>query len=177
MYASIQSNITYRSYPIIQIDSTERSDIIDSEIGKIIINLPIESIPKTESKNYNDLFEIDLSSIKCQKPDFETMSLTPAMIQYIREKDNIIFKISNIIDELIKENAFFREINKDRMITFLSNLIYKISSDDLNIISHDELKQRIEKIMFVEISCGILSDLSPSKIVEFNEIIKRRKFF
>jgi len=44
-------------------------------------------------------------------------------------------------------------------------------------ISKDELTKRIEKIMAMEVMYGMLDDLTPEQIKDFDTAVKRRSFF
>ena len=183
MYQQISQNNTYPFYPP-QLYVSAGSSVIGHSIfeglGKKTLSSKERTLPLNEplSSEHLTLFKGILSSSRESiEPNIETRSVTPFIIESISESSAIISVISETVSELIRENEIFKEINKEKIIILLSDLISQIPKDKLQSVSPNELKKRIEKIMFVEICCGILSDLSPSQIVEFDETIKRRKFF
>ncbi len=92
------------------------------------------------------------------------------------EVESVQFRISKIVDGLIEGDEIFKEIDKTEMMETLSVLAEK-SPQNLISITDDELTQRIEKIILIEIMSGILNDLSPAEMESFEAATKRRDFF
>ncbi|MGQ9628521.1 MAG: CopG family antitoxin [Anaerolineae bacterium] len=86
-------------------------------------------------------------------------------------------RLLKIINKLIEEKEVFKKINKAKMIEFLSNMVENLSFEQLTSVTDDELTNRIEKIMLIEASSGILNELSQAQMESFEEAIKRREFF
>jgi hypothetical protein len=95
----------------------------------------------------------------------------------VDDKDIALYRISKIVDKLVAEKADFKKVDKTRMLQFISNLIKKWSPDKLSSITNDELRQRIEKILLIEATAGILNELSSSQMQSFEAAVKRRKLF
>jgi len=183
MYQQISQSNTYSFYPT-QLYFSAGSSVIGHSIfeglGKETLSSKDRALPLNEplSSEYLTLFRGILSSSRESiEPNIETRSVTPFIIESISESSAIISVISETVSELIREKEIFKEINKDKLINFLSNLVRKFHNDQLKLIISNNLKQKVEKIMLVEIMCGILSDLSPTQIKEFEKATKRRKFF
>lgn len=92
------------------------------------------------------------------------------------EKDSVLTRLSRILDELIEGDEIFKEIDKTEIMGSLSVLVEK-SPQNLKFITDDELTQRIEKIILIEVMSGILNDLSPAEMESFEAATKRREFF
>jgi len=176
-YQSVLQNSTLPFYPHQLFISPASSRVVDREFGERQIKILSYITTDKGVKDYKDLFEIESSSQKNPEPNSETRSVTPTIIERIGKEDIILPNISNIIDELTKENETFKEINKEKLMNFLSNIIKKLPNLQVESITQTDLRQRIKKIMFVEVLSGILSDLNPKEIRAFKATIKRRKFF
>ncbi len=88
----------------------------------------------------------------------------------------MLFKISKIIDKIIKEEDVFKEIDKYNLLKNISKIIYDISIE-WDKISDKELSERIKRILALEAMSGILKELQPEQIKIFNESVKRRALF
>ena len=134
------------------------------------------------------LLEIDRSSVM---PYFRTESKTYLMEEAVEEavlvdtigvaqedveEENMVLRISEIVDKLIKEDELFKGVDKTKMIESLSPLIKKFHHELIS-VPDDKLIWRIEKVMLVEVMSGMLNDLSPAQMESFEAAVKRRKFF
>lgn len=88
---------------------------------------------------------------------------------------DILFRISKIIDELA-EQTHFMEVDKSNLMKRLSSLVEKYPEHVLS-LTDDELAQRIEKMMVIELVAGMLQDLAPEEMKSFDEAVQRRDFF
>jgi len=92
-------------------------------------------------------------------------------------RDAILRSISDIINKLVTDKDVFKKVNKTRLMKFLSDLMKKLPEEQFIDITENELFQRVEKIMLVEATAGMLSDLSPKQLKSFEASIKRRALF
>ncbi|HLB70848.1 MAG: hypothetical protein OIN88_00525 [Candidatus Methanoperedens sp.] len=83
---------------------------------------------------------------------------------------------SELIDKLSGEEVLFKNINKKKLFQSLSGIVAELPPEQLS-ISKDELTKRIEKIMAMEVMYGMLDDLTPEQIKDFDTAVKRRSFF
>ena len=88
--------------------------------------------------------------------------------------ENILFRISKIIDKLA-EQEHFKKVDKSSLMERLSALAGKYS--EITSLTDDELAQRIEKIMVIEMVAGMLQDLTPGEMKSFDEAVQRKGFF
>jgi uncharacterized protein YabN with tetrapyrrole methylase and pyrophosphatase domain len=95
-------------------------------------------------------------------------------------KETVMQRISAIVDELIKREetgTFKEEFDKTEFMEHSSKLIGEdgLSPEILASISHDNLKERVEAVMWSQIVAGTLNDLSPEQIKAFDESLKERR--
>jgi hypothetical protein len=90
------------------------------------------------------------------------------------EGEDIISRISKVIDKVISEDEAFKEIDRTKILKELSGMIGEIN---LHQVSDDELYSRIKKILALELVFGILGNLTDKQIETFDEAVKRRSIF
>lgn len=88
---------------------------------------------------------------------------------------DILSRISKITDNLV-EQTHSREVDKANLMKRLSALVEKYPQDVLS-LTDDELAQRIEKMMMIELVAGMLQELTPEEMESFDEAVQRREFF
>lgn len=88
------------------------------------------------------------------------------------EQKKILNKISEIFDELIYENEFFKEIDKEKFLDALSETLDKIPLEKIKIS-----KDNIRRILALEAASGILNELTSEQREGFSEAVKRRPLF
>jgi hypothetical protein len=94
----------------------------------------------------------------------------------VDESHPVPLRISKIVDKLIEEDEILRSVDKTQIMETLSDLMEDPPSDLMS-ITDDELTQRIERVLLIEVMSRILNDLSPAQIRAFDAAVKRRKFF
>jgi hypothetical protein len=87
------------------------------------------------------------------------------------EGEDIISRISKVIDKVISEDEAFKEIDGTKILKELSGMIGEIN---LHQASDDELYSRIKKILALQLVFGILGNLTDKQIETFDEAVKRR---
>jgi hypothetical protein len=90
------------------------------------------------------------------------------------EGEDIISRISKVIDKVISEDEAFKEIDRTKILKELSGMIGEIN---LHQVSDDELYSRIKKILALELVFGTLGNLLDKQIKTFDEAVKRRSVF
>jgi hypothetical protein len=90
------------------------------------------------------------------------------------EGEDIISRISKVIDKVISEDEAFKEIDRTKILKELSEMIGEIN---LHQVSDDELYIRIKKILVLELVFGTLGNLTDKQIETFDEAVKRRSVF
>ena len=88
--------------------------------------------------------------------------------------ENILFRMSKIVDKLA-EQEHFKKVDKSSLMQRLAILAGKYP--EIISLTNDELAQRIERIMVIEMVAGMLQDLTPEEMKAFDEAVKRRGFF
>lgn len=88
--------------------------------------------------------------------------------------ENILFRMSKIVDKLA-EQEHFKKVDKSSLMQRLAILAGKYP--EVISLTNDELAQRIERIMVIELVAGMLQDLTPEEMKSFDEAVKRRGFF
>jgi hypothetical protein len=92
----------------------------------------------------------------------------------------VMHRISPIVDEVIEadETGIFKEeFDKVAFMAHSSELIEsgEVPSEMLVGVSHDELKGRVEAVMWSQIVAGTLNDLSPEQIKAFDDALKEMR--
>jgi hypothetical protein len=90
------------------------------------------------------------------------------------ESEDIISRISKVIDKVISEDEAFKEIDRTKLLKELSGMIGEIN---LHQVSDDELYIRIKKILVLQLIFGILENLTEKQIKAFDGAVKRRSVF
>ena len=88
--------------------------------------------------------------------------------------ENILFRMSKIVDKLA-EQEHFKKVDKSSLMQRLAILAGKYP--EVISLTNDELAQRIERIMVIELVAGMLQDLTPEEMKSFDEAVKRRGSF
>lgn len=97
------------------------------------------------------------------------------MYEVSGEKNAFIVRISTIVENLIQSDSLFQELDKDEIIKLLVTLFEeKLSPEQLRAIPDDELTRRIESIMMIEATAGMLNDLTPEEIEIFDATVVGR---
>ena len=76
----------------------------------------------------------------------------------------------------IEDDEIFREIDRAKMMETLSDLM-EYPPPDLTSITDDELTQRIEELMLVEVMFEAAQELNPAQMESFEASSKRRELF
>ncbi len=93
-----------------------------------------------------------------------------------RKRDELLKRMSELIDKLISEEGIFKRVDKNKLFESLSDLLDKLPLERIS-ISEDMLTERIRKIMTLEAMSGILDELTPEQLEAFEASVKRRPLF
>jgi hypothetical protein len=85
-------------------------------------------------------------------------------------------EISKMLDEIIREKNLQGEIDKEELLNSIMTIFRTFTLRQLE-ISNDELYKRIKDIVLWESLFGILNELSPEDVKDFEEMVKRRPLF
>ena len=97
------------------------------------------------------------------------------MQQLSEVKPEIITRISPLVAKVIQSDSLFEELDRDRMIEIISELLEKhLSPAEFRAMPDDELTQRIRRVMGGEVMYNLLSDFTPEQIAEFEAAIPNR---
>jgi len=123
------------------------------------------------------IFQIDsMSSVNQIPKAIDELFYTKEPSRRYKQSSELLKSIAELIDKLSREDVIFKNINKRKLFQSLSDMITKLPPEQIS-ISRDELTKRIEKIMAMEVMYGMLDDLTPEQIKDFDTEVKRRSFF
>lgn len=128
--------------------------------------------------NLLPILQIDYSSSIYQFIEFKTETVLAEGFFRKIEQINIFEMVSSICDKLTLEEDFLKErqIDKRKLAVTISQILNEIPSEQLK-IPEDELRERITGIVILELVSGILNELTPEQIKDFDEAVKRRPLF
>ncbi|MBW4663397.1 MAG: hypothetical protein KME01_04220 [Chroococcus sp. CMT-3BRIN-NPC107] len=97
------------------------------------------------------------------------------MYEVSQEKDIFLVRILPIIDTLFANNSFFQErLDKNDMNQHVTNLFKKFSVEEFIDIDNKDLIDRIDGMLVINATAGILNDLTPEKIEAFDAAVEGR---
>lgn len=97
------------------------------------------------------------------------------MYEVSESKDVFLARISPIVDSLFKNNSFFQEkLDKTEIVQHLTDLFKKLSLEEFTAIDNDDLTKRINFLMLVEATAGMLNDLTPEEMEIFDAAVEGR---
>ncbi|GAB4279404.1 MAG: hypothetical protein Fur0025_06650 [Oscillatoriaceae cyanobacterium] len=87
-------------------------------------------------------------------------------------KDTVISRISAIIDKLLASDSLFQErLDKSELLQIFSNILDKVSPQELIGLDEEELTDRVDKVMATEAMSRLLDDLTPEQIEIFDAAV------
>ncbi|WP_009633094.1 hypothetical protein [Synechocystis sp. PCC 7509] len=97
------------------------------------------------------------------------------MYEVSQEKDIFPVRISPIIDTLFANNSFFQErLDKNDMSQHITNLFKKLSAEEFINIDNQDLKDRIDGMLVINATAGILNDLTSEELETFDAAVEGR---
>mgnify|MGYP006199302965 FL=1 len=91
----------------------------------------------------------------------------------------LVRRVASIIDDFIKNESLLEDLNRDEMVAYLMKLLSQnFSSSELEMMSDENLTQKIRQVLGVQAMAGMLKDLTAEQMAEFDAVIAsfRQKF-
>ncbi|WP_199249406.1 hypothetical protein [[Phormidium] sp. ETS-05] len=87
-------------------------------------------------------------------------------------KDTVISRISAVIDKLLASDSLFQErLDKSELLQIFSNILDKVSPQELIGLDEEELTDRVDKVMATEAMSRLLEDLTPEQMEIFDAAV------
>ncbi len=97
------------------------------------------------------------------------------MNEVFEEKNEVIARVSPIVEKLIQGDSVFKELDKEEIIKLLSILLGEnFSPEELRAMSDKNLTHRIKGVMAVEVMSGLVRNFTPEEMAEFNAAVSRK---
>jgi hypothetical protein len=93
----------------------------------------------------------------------------------VSQEQYILVRISPIIDTLFANNSFFQErLDKNDMNQHITNLFKKLPIEEFIDIDNQDLKDRIDGMLVINATAGILNDLTSEELETFDAAVEGR---
>ncbi|NER36779.1 MAG: hypothetical protein F6J93_22825 [Oscillatoria sp. SIO1A7] len=91
-------------------------------------------------------------------------------------KDAALYRISGIVEELMKNDNLYREeLDHNELMQIFSGLLDEVvEPEEIIALDEDRLTKRITGIMAVELVSGMLDDLTPEQMEMFDAAVEGR---
>lgn len=96
------------------------------------------------------------------------------MTALITKPNLTISRITAIVDKIIQEDSIYEELDRNDLISTLSNLFNKLDPQELKLLDDDEFEKIVSRIMSIKLIYGMLDDFTPEEMARFDESVKRR---
>jgi len=98
------------------------------------------------------------------------------MQQLSEAKQEIITRISPIVTKLIQCKSLFAELDREKMISIISEALENnFSLAEIRAMADDDLTDRIDGVLGIQVLYYLLSDFTPEQMAEFEAAIPNRK--
>jgi hypothetical protein len=115
----------------------------------------------TKKTHYTSLKEEKMSQLSIQS------DLVEDKIQA-----RLVHRVASIIDYFIKNESLLEDLNRDEMVAYLMKLLSQnFSSSELEMMSDENLTQKIRQVLGVQAMAGMLKDLTAEQMAEFDAVI------
>jgi hypothetical protein len=115
----------------------------------------------TKKTHYTSLKEEKMSQLSIQS------DLVEDKIQA-----SLVHRVASIIDYFIKNESLLEDLNRDEMVAYLMKLLSQnFSSSELEMMSDENLTQKIRQVLGVQAMAGMLKDLTAEQMAEFDAVI------
>ncbi len=125
--------------------------------------------PKFLSNFSKFIFESNSVNIDYMSPDLDEKN---SILTNFANKANLL----NILENLLQEELF-KDINKEKCKENVINLIETETNGNYNFLDFSTIKERLRKVLAVELLSGLTADFSKEERKKFNKAIKRRPLF
>ena len=97
------------------------------------------------------------------------------MIQVCDNKEAVLLRISPIVDRLLQSDSFFKEkLDKEEILHIFSNLLDRLSPEELLALDEEQLKKRVDRVIATEAMSRLLDNLTPEEIEIFDAAVAGR---
>ena len=138
----------------------------------------------TDSKTFSSfslksspIIVIDFTSSLFPHTDYKSETfITGEAFRKEKKISELSQEVSKMLEEIIREKNLQGEIDKEELLNSIMAVFRTFTLRQLK-ISNDELYKRIKDIVLWESLFGILNELSPEEVKDFEEMVKRRPLF
>ncbi|NER05736.1 MAG: hypothetical protein F6K17_25660 [Okeania sp. SIO3C4] len=96
------------------------------------------------------------------------------MTQASTEKNTVLKRISEMIDQTMENDSLYQELDRDELIETFSKLLDRVSPQILLPLNDERLKKRVRRVMATELLWTTPNDLTPEEIEMFNAVVEGR---
>jgi hypothetical protein len=97
------------------------------------------------------------------------------MYEVFEEKKIFLARIAPIVDTLFANNRVFQEkLDKNEMLQHIANLFKKSSIEELINIDDQDLSNKVDGILVINATAGMLNDLTLEEIETFDAAVEGR---
>jgi len=97
------------------------------------------------------------------------------MTQVSATKDRVMFRMSSIVGQLMENNRSFQEeLDREQILEILSNLLETVDIERISLLDEEELIHRVDRLMATELVYGMLEDLTPEQMEQFDAVVEGR---
>jgi hypothetical protein len=87
-------------------------------------------------------------------------------------QSRLVHRVASIIDYFIKNESLLKDLNRDEMVKYLMKLLSQnFSCSELEMMSDENLNQKIRQVLGVQAMAGMLKDLTSEQMAEFDAVI------
>jgi len=97
------------------------------------------------------------------------------MTQVSTEKNAVLKRISEMIDQVMENDSLYQEgLDRDELIQTFSKILDRVSPQILLPLNDEQLKERVDRVMSTELLWRILDDFTPEEKEMFNAAVEGR---
>ncbi len=96
------------------------------------------------------------------------------MTQTSMEKNIVLKRISEMIDQVMESKSIYQELDRDELIETFSKILDRVSPQILLPLNDERLKKRVRRVMATELLWTTPNDLTPEEIEMFNAAVEGR---
>ncbi|GAB4305574.1 MAG: hypothetical protein Fur0025_47670 [Oscillatoriaceae cyanobacterium] len=100
------------------------------------------------------------------------------MAEVTTSKNLVLSRIKSIVDQLMQsqDNGLFRErLNQNELMGAFWDLLDEVSPEELLSLDDEQLTKRVDGVMVVTATSGILNDLTPEEMAIFDAAVEGRQ--
>lgn len=89
-------------------------------------------------------------------------------------KNEVLTRISAIVDNLIQSESIYQQIDKDRLMQSFSEVLDKVPPEEITVLDDERLAKRVRRVMGTELLYGMLDHLTPEEMEVFDAAVEGR---